>query len=153
VEPYRLVNWGRRWYLVAFDPQRDDWRTFRVDRLRDTRSTGHRFRLRDLPADDVAAWVASKIRAVQQQAYGKVVVRLPAQDVVARMGPWLEGGAVEPLAADGGDEACLVTIGARTHADLAFWIGVLDADFEVVDSPELAEAVERLAARYVRAAG
>jgi predicted DNA-binding transcriptional regulator YafY len=54
VEPYRLVNWGRRWYLVAFDPQRDDWRTFRVDRLKETRSTGHRFRLRDLPAEDVA---------------------------------------------------------------------------------------------------
>ena len=79
VEPYRLVNWGRRWYLVAFDPQRDDWRTFRVDRLKETRSTGHRFRLRDLPADDVATWVASKIRAVQQQATGKVLVRLPGR--------------------------------------------------------------------------
>jgi predicted DNA-binding transcriptional regulator YafY len=147
VEPYRLVNWGRRWYLVAFDPQRDDWRTFRVDRLKETRSTGHRFRLRDLPAEDVAQWVASKIRAVQQQAYGKVLVQLPAQDVVARMGPWLEGGGVEPR----GDAACLLTMGARTHADLAFWIGVLDADFEVVDSPELAEAVARLAGRYARA--
>ena len=100
VEPYRLVNWGRRWYLVAFDPQRDDWRTFRVDRLKETRSTGHRFRLRDLPADDVATWVASKIRAVQQQANGKVLVRLPAQDVVARLGPWLEGGGVEPRGDD-----------------------------------------------------
>jgi predicted DNA-binding transcriptional regulator YafY len=149
VEPYRLVNWGRRWYLVAFDPQRDDWRTFRVDRLKDTRSTGHRFKLRDLPADDVAAWVASKIRAVQQQVYGKVRVRLPATDVVARLGPWLQGGGVEPL----GDDECLVTMGARTHGDLAFWIGILDADFEVVDSPELAEAVGRTAARYARAAG
>jgi len=134
---------------VAFDPQRDDWRTFRVDRLRETRSTGHRFRLRDLPAEDVATWVASKIRAVQQQATGKVLVRLPAGDVVARLGPWLEGGGVEPR----GEDECLVTMGARTHADLAFWIGVLDADFEVVDSPELAEAVERLATRYTRAAG
>jgi predicted DNA-binding transcriptional regulator YafY len=149
VEPYRLVNWGRRWYLVAFDPQRDDWRTFRVDRLKDTRTTGHRFRLRDLPTDDIATWVASKIRAVQQQAYGKMLVRLPAPDVIARLGPWLEGGGVEPH----GDDACVVTMGAPTHGDLAFWIGVLDADFEVVDPPELADAVERLAARYARAAG
>ena len=52
-----------------------------------------------------------------------------------------------------GEDECLVTMGARTHADLAFWIGILDADFEVVDSPELAEAVERLASRYTRAAG
>ena len=118
-----------------------------MDRLKDTRSTGHRFRLRDLPAEDVAQWVASKIRAVQQQAYGKVLVHLPADDVVARMGPWLEGGGVEPR----GDDACLLTMGARTHADLAFWMGVLDADFEVVDPPELAEAVERMAARYTRA--
>ena len=148
VEPYRLVNWGRRWYLVAFDPQREDWRTFRVDRLKETRTTGHRFRLRDLPAEDVAAWVASKIRAVQQVATGKVLVQLPASDVVARMGPWLDGGGVEPR----GDDACLLTMSARSHADLAFWMGVLDADFEVVDSPELAEAVSVLALRYHRAA-
>jgi predicted DNA-binding transcriptional regulator YafY len=147
VEPYRLVNWGRRWYLVAFDPQRDDWRTFRVDRLQETRSTGHRFKLRELPAEDVAQWVASKIRAVQQQAYGKVLVQLPADDVIARMGPWLQGGGVEPRGLD----ACLLTMGAPTHGDLAFWIGVLDADFEVVDSPELAEAVERMATRYAAA--
>ena len=91
VEPYRLVNWGRRWYLVAFDPQRDDWRTFRVDRLKETRSTGHRFKLRDLPADDVAAWVASKIRAVQQQAYGKVLVQLPAAGRHRPAGPVARG--------------------------------------------------------------
>ena len=148
VEPYRLVNWGRRWYLVAFDPQRDDWRTFRVDRLRETRSTGHRFKLRPLPAEDVAAWVASKIRTVQQKAIGKALVRMPADDVLRRLGPWLEGGGVEPR----GDDACLVTLGATSYADLAFWLGVLDADFEVVDSPELTEAVARLAQRYVRAA-
>jgi hypothetical protein len=67
--------------------------------------------------------------------------------VVARLGLWRGGGGVEPR----GDDACLVTMGARTHGDLAFWIGILDADFEVVDSPELAEAVERLAGRYARA--
>ena len=67
--------------------------------MSETRSTGHRFRPRDLPADDVAAWVASKIRTVQQQVYGKVLVQIPAQDVVARLGPWLEGGGVEPRGA------------------------------------------------------
>src|SRR6478735_3211427 len=60
VEPYRLVNWGMRWYLVAFDLERDDWRTFRCDRMSQTRSVGHRFRLRELPAEDIAAHVASK---------------------------------------------------------------------------------------------
>ena len=85
----------------------------------------------------------------EQQVYGKVLVRLPAADVVARMGPWLQGGGVEPV----DDESCLLTLGARTHADLAFWIGVLDADFQVVDPPELAEAVARMAHRYARAAG
>ncbi|MET7470120.1 helix-turn-helix transcriptional regulator [Micromonospora sp. NPDC005686] len=53
VEPYRLVNWGRRWYLVAFDPARDDWRTFRVDRLTPRTPTGPRFAARELPGDVV----------------------------------------------------------------------------------------------------
>ncbi|MCW2758619.1 MAG: hypothetical protein JWO46_2365, partial [Nocardioidaceae bacterium] len=67
VEPYRLVSWGGRWYFVAFDLDRDDWRTFRVDRVGEVRGIGHRFKLRDLPAEDIAAYVASKTRQVQMK--------------------------------------------------------------------------------------
>ena len=71
VEPYKLVNWGQRWYLVAYDLGRDDWRTFRVDRMSETRGVGHRFRARELPAEDIAAYVASKTRQVQMKVSGQ----------------------------------------------------------------------------------
>src|SRR6476469_6471125 len=77
IEPYRLVNWGLRWYLLAFDLERDDWRTFRCDRMSQTRSIGHRFRLRELPAEDVAAYVASQTRPVQMKVSERVVIHAP----------------------------------------------------------------------------
>jgi predicted DNA-binding transcriptional regulator YafY len=146
IEPYRLVNWGRRWYLVAFDVERADWRTFRVDRMSEPRSVKHRFTERPLPAEDIAAYVASKTRQVQMKVTGRVIVHAPATDVAARMGSWTQG-SIEDL----GEGRCLMQIGGRTPDDLAFWLGVLDSDFEIVDSPDLTRAVERLAARYARA--
>jgi predicted DNA-binding transcriptional regulator YafY len=146
VEPYRLVSYGRRWYLVAFDLERTDWRTFRVDRLSESHGIGHRFALRPLPADDIAAYVATKTRQVQQRVLGRVEVEAPAEQITVRLGAW---GSVEPL----GPARCRVHLAGRSVEDLAFWLGVLDADFTVVDSPELSAAVQRLAARYGRAVG
>lgn len=149
VEPYRLVNLGRRWYLVAFDLERDDWRTFRLDRMRETRSVLHRFRPRELPASDVAAWVAARTRQAQQGAVGTVTMEAPAETVAARLGPWIVG-AVEPL----GPDRCRISLGGRSAGDIAFWLGILDVDFTVDDeSTELAAAVGRLAARYHGATG
>ncbi|MEP7026514.1 MAG: WYL domain-containing protein [Actinomycetota bacterium] len=145
VEPYRLVSWGRRWYLVAFDLGRGDWRTFRIDRVTEPGTSGHRFTLRPLPADDIAAYVAARTRQVQLKVDGRVVVHLTASEVSARMGTW--SGSIEPL----GDDRCLVQLGGRSVEDIAFWLGILDADFEVQDSPELAAAVRRVADRYARA--
>jgi predicted DNA-binding transcriptional regulator YafY len=145
VEPYRLVSWGRRWYLVAFDTERGDWRTFRVDRMAAASTGGHRFSLRPLPAEDIAGYVAARTRQVQMKFTGRVIVHLPATDVEARMGSW--SGSIEPL----GPGSCLLQLGGRSAEDLAFWLGVLDADFEVQDSPELAAAVRRVADRYTRA--
>ena len=148
VEPYRLVNLGRRWYLVAYDVGRDDWRTFRLDRMRETRSVGHRFRARDLPAEDVAAWVATKTRDVQLKVLGRIEVAAPAAEVAARLSGWTVG-AVEVVDPD----RCRVSIGGPSVEQVAFWLGVLDADFEVLDSAELRDAVRRRGERYLHAAG
>jgi predicted DNA-binding transcriptional regulator YafY len=148
VEPYRLVNFGRRWYLVAYDVERDDWRNFRVDRITDARSVGHRFALRPLPDEDVAAWVSRGTRTVQMRFRATVVVHLPADEVAARMGGWHEG-SIEVL----GPRTSRIRTGARSATDLARWLVFLDADFEVVDSPELSAAVRALADRFRRAAG
>lgn len=150
VEPYRVVNWGRRWYLVGFDVDRDDWRTFRVDRITELRSVGHRFALRPLPAEDVAAWVAAKTRSVMQPFRASVIVSAPFEQVSARMGGWAEGG-VEALP----DGRCRLTMGSRSPGDLAIWLGFLDADFEVEPgadgSRELAGALRTLGTRLCAA--
>ena len=62
VEPIRLVMLGRRWYLVAYDLTRHDWRTFRVDRVEAPRSTGTQFRPRPVPTGDAAEYVRSSIQ-------------------------------------------------------------------------------------------
>jgi predicted DNA-binding transcriptional regulator YafY len=147
VEPYRLVNWGRRWYLVAFDVERAGWRTFRVDRITGPRTIGHRFTLRPLPATDIAAYVAANTRQIQMKVRGRVIVHAPAEEVAARMGSW--SSSIEPH----GPDRCLVQLGGRSVDDIAFWLGVLESDFDVVDSPELAAAVRRIADRYARASG
>jgi predicted DNA-binding transcriptional regulator YafY len=148
VEPARLVNLGRRWYLVAFDQHRVDWRTFRLDRMRETRSVLHRFRPRPLPAQDLGEYVATRTRQVQQRVIGTVVVDAPADQVAARMGGWIIG-PVEPL----GPARCRISLGGRSADDLALWLGFLRADFEIQpDSPDLARAARRLAERYTRAA-
>ena len=146
VEPYRLVNWGRRWYLVAFDVERVDWRTFRVDRISDPRGVTHRFTARPLPAEDIAGYVAAKTRRVQAKVQGEVIVHASVVEVEARLGGWYEG-SIEAL----GPDRCRLRLGGRSVDGIAFWLGVLDADFEVVDSPELAGAVRRVAERYTRA--
>ena len=150
-EPYRVVNLGRRWYLVAYDTDRADWRTFRVDRIHDLRSVGHRFPSRPLPAADVADWVARKTRSVKQPFQATVLVDASADDVTHRVGWWAEGG-IEALS----DGRTRLTIGAHSARDLAIWLGFLDAGFTVVQgtdgSPELAEALRSLGGRLVRAA-
>lgn len=146
VEPYRLVNLGRRWYLVAYDIDRDDWRMFRLDRVTEQRSVGHRFRDRPLPAVDLGEWAASKTRGANP-FNATVIAHAPAAEIAASMGVWAEG-SVEALATD----RCRLRIGARSASDLATWLTFLRCDFEVVDSPELSEAVAVLAARFARAA-
>src|SRR5262245_62091530 len=81
VEPHALVNRGRRWYLVAWDRGRDDWRTFRVDRLARPASAGGRCTPRTLPAADAAAFVEQSIAATAHRYQARVTVHAPADEV------------------------------------------------------------------------
>jgi predicted DNA-binding transcriptional regulator YafY len=85
VEPCQLVSTGRRWYLVAWDVRRDDWRTFRLDRLERARLAGVRCSARDLPGGDAAAFVAQSIRSMPQPAYAVLEVGAPVDDVRAAL--------------------------------------------------------------------
>lgn len=140
VEPHRLVSLGRRWYLVAHDRDRGDWRSFRVDRLSEPVATGQRFRPRELPAADALAFVQAGIRRMPQRHAVRVVVDAPAEAVRRAVGHW---GEVEDVA--GG---CRLTMNVD---DLAWPVVVLarvDAPFTVESPDELREELRRTAARF-----
>jgi len=145
VEPYRLVNDRRRWYLVAWDADRDAWRTFRVDRIEPRSPAGPRFTPRTLPPDrEIAAEVARGADEATWQYRARVIVHAPAAYVRNRLPIPVE---VESLGAD----SCAFEPGSDHPEMLALYLGMLGADFTVVDSPELVAALHTLASRYRRA--
>ena len=140
-EPYHLVNWGRRWYLLAWDIDREDWRTFRVDRLVPRLPLGRRFVPRPLPDEDVAGYVARGV-ASAWRFRARIVVHAPAEAVAERIGRWV--GTVEAL----DDRTCVLEAGANSVETMAVYLGMLDADFTVTEPPELVDHLRRLASRY-----
>ncbi|ADB33660.1 Helix-turn-helix type 11 domain protein [Kribbella flavida DSM 17836] len=145
-EPHRLVAWGRRWYLVAWDNDREEWRTFRVDRMTLRTPTGPRFVPRELPGSDVAAYVQKNVGTSAWRYRAEVLVHASAQYVRSRMPIPVAAEVVD-------DQTCRVELGSDGPHELALWLGMLDCDFEVLDAPELAEELRRVGDRYYRAAG
>ncbi|BCB81945.1 WYL domain-containing protein [Phytohabitans flavus] len=145
VEPHRLVSWGRRWYLVGWDVDRQDWRTFRVDRIAPRSPTGPRFAPREDPPGGAAAHVARGVSAAAWRHTARVVVHAPAATVAERINPAV--GVVEAL----DEQTCVLDTGADTIATLAVYLGLLDADFEVTSPPELVSYLRSLSDRYARA--
>ncbi len=147
-EPHRLVTWGRRWYLVAWDTGRDGWRTFRVDRIEPRTPAGPRFTPRELPGDgDIAAYVARGVSSAGFRFQARVTVHAPAAVVAARISPAV--GTVEAV----DSQSCVLVAGADSAKTAAVYLGLLDLDFEVSEPPELVVQLRTLAARYRRACG
>jgi len=145
VEPYRLVSDRRRWYLLAWDIDREDWRTFRVDRIAPKKPTGPRFAPRPLPPDrEITARVERAIGEASWRYRARVIVHAPAAHVRTRMPIPVD---VEDLGAD----RCAFHPGSDHPETLALYLGMLGVDFEIVDAPELIEALRHLAQRYQRA--
>jgi predicted DNA-binding transcriptional regulator YafY len=145
VEPYRLVNDRRRWYLVAWDTDREAWRTFRADRIELRIPAGPRFTPRTLPPDrEIAAQVARGVAEATWHYRARVLVHAPAAHVRGRLPIPVE---VESL----GEDRCAFEPGSDDPEMLALYLGMLDADFEIMDAPELAGALRKLTRRYQRA--
>jgi predicted DNA-binding transcriptional regulator YafY len=147
VEPHSLVNLGRRWYLVAWDRGRRDWRTFRVDRLTGPASTGVRFPARTLPARDAAAYVAESLSAWPHRYEARVTLHAPMETIRRRIpAHW---GSVEPI----DDHTCEYRTGDDDLDWLALRIAMLGVDFDVHEPPELGAHLRVVARRLERAAG
>lgn len=146
VEPHRLVTWGRKWYLVAWDIDRADWRTFRVDRIDPRVPSGPGFAPRELPeGGDVAAFVARGASQAGFRFRARITVHAPAAVVSARINPAV--GVVEVV----DEQSCVLVTGADSVDTVAVYLGLLDVDFTVTEPPELVAKIGQLANRYRRA--
>ena len=139
VEPVRMVATGRRWYLMAWDVDRDDWRTFRLDRMRDVAATTWRFRAREHP--DPVAYVQRAVTEAPYRHVARVRLRVPAERLRELVPPQV--GRVE----DDGDGWCVLVAGGVELDWIAVHVARLGFEAQVLDPPELREAAARLAGR------
>jgi predicted DNA-binding transcriptional regulator YafY len=128
---------------VARDSARDDWRTFRADRIDGTPASGPRFTPRDPP--DAAAFVAESITATPYRYRARVLVHAPA-DVAAELVP-PTAGVIEAV----DRERCILTTGADSLTYLALHLALLGHDFTVLEPPQLVDELSVLAGRLHRA--
>lgn len=138
VEPYRLVHTRGRWYLVGWDVARQDWRTFRADRMRPRIPTGPRFTPRELP--DLGAHLARGLATAAWRFRATVTVHAPAHEVAAKV----PAALVEAV----DETTCRMTAGSDTPQMLAVYLGMLDSDFEVDGPPELVQHLGKTADRF-----
>jgi predicted DNA-binding transcriptional regulator YafY len=145
VEPHRVVNWGQRWYLVSWDVDRQDWRTFRVDRIQEHVSRGTPFKPRELSDADVEALVSRGVPHVARRYQARILVHVPAATLNEKIGPWV--GTVTAI----DDVTCLLDTGADSLEMMAVYLGTLGVDFTVAEPLELIDHVRALSERYGRA--
>jgi predicted DNA-binding transcriptional regulator YafY len=141
VEPHAVVNLGQRWYLLAWDRRREDWRSFRIDRLARPSSTGVRFKARSLPATDAAAFVRDGIMGAPNRFEARVTLHAAADEMAGRVpAHW---GTLQPIDA----HSCEYRTGDDDLGWLALRVAMLGVDFEVHEPPELVEHLAALAER------
>jgi predicted DNA-binding transcriptional regulator YafY len=145
LEPYQLVTTGRRWYLLAHDRDRQDWRSLRLDRMGAVLATGSTFVPR--PAPDAREYVQHSISAAPYRYVARVRYQLPASDVARHFSP--QSVRVEPEGAD----ACVVTAGGGQPEVMVLHFAMVHADFEVLEPPEVRAAAHAVAERLHHAGG
>jgi len=141
VEPHQLVTAGRRWYLVAWDQRRHDWRTFRLDRISTPRLAGGRFTPREIPGGDAASFVATSLGSTPRHHEATITINatfIEIEDVLQ----WVDH-TVEKTDA----ESCLIKIRSEDLGRLAMSVAriALTAPVEVIEPAELADTVKQLA--------
>jgi predicted DNA-binding transcriptional regulator YafY len=149
-EPAAVVYSGHRWYLVAFDLDRDDWRTFRLDRIRGRVRIAERGTRRTVPGGDPAAFVRERLRGVREGEASEVVpgrirIGAPAASVRGRVPS--RYAVVEP----DGEVTCVVTTRGAWSTGFLVWMATLDEPMEVLDPPEMVAAAQAVVARLTMA--
>ena len=146
VEPHRLVHTGRRWYLAAWDLERNDWRTFRIDRIAPRPTTGTRFTPRRPPEGGFAAYVSKSVGYDPYPVQARVTLQAPAKLVEERIPPGV--GVVEAI----DEHSSVLRTGGFSLDTLSVYLALIGFEFVVNEPPELVERVRLLAERFTRAA-
>jgi predicted DNA-binding transcriptional regulator YafY len=146
VEPHRLVCLGQRWYLVAYDLERQAWRNFRVDRVTAMTPNGRRFRPRELPAADAATFVRQSISAAPTNYDVSAILHCSSADARARLGRWAQ---LEDLPG----ERCRLALRTESLAWAALALGTVASEITTVEPPELVALLREWADRFGRVSG
>ncbi len=144
VEPYRLVNWQRRWYLVARHAETGDWNAHRVDWMSLRMPTRRPFAPRPLVGEDYSSFVLRTVSFAGWTVHTRITVFAPASEVLSRINAAV--GVVEPI----DDDTCVLVTGGDSVEVIAVYIGMLGIDFRVEEPAELVEHLRVLGARYAR---
>jgi predicted DNA-binding transcriptional regulator YafY len=145
IEPFRLVRVGALWYLVAWDPSKKEWRTFRLDRIVSIERQNERFKARRPPADDLVEYVTKSLSSSLYPHQAKVLLRAPIEEVRRRIGPR------DGLFVRVSNATCTMELGAPTLDVLVariLWLGI---DFEIIASDALRRHLQTVVARVERA--
>ena len=145
VEPHQLVHTGRRWYLVAWDVIRKDWRTFRVDRIDGKLKTSFRFKPRKPPGGDFASFVSNSISQIPYPYRARVVLHTSVEAIASRIPP--SAGVLEPIDQD----SCLLRTGSHSLEGITIHLMLLGIDFRVEEPAELIAYMRAVGDRLGRA--
>ncbi|MFF0532521.1 helix-turn-helix transcriptional regulator [Nocardia amikacinitolerans] len=145
VEPHRLAHTGRRWYLIGWDVDRGDWRTYRVDRMHPRIPTGPKFTPREAPDMNLSGYLTRGVTTSPYRYAARITLLVPAEVAADRIAPTV--GVIEPLDA----ESCLLRTGSNSLDELAIYVALFDFPFRAHEPPELVERVRVLAERFADA--
>ena len=144
VEPHHVVPIGWRWYLVAWDLNREDWRTFRLDRITEPHVTKRRFERRPLPASDATSFVSERLSSLPATHHVRVIVAAPLEDVEHHLGAW--GTATEA-----GTETTQLRMDVDDLSWVVLMLTALNADIHHAEPPELLTLLHTLGASFTSA--
>lgn len=147
IEAHRIVHTAERWYLVAWDVEREAWRTLRVDRLRRPVTLREEFPRRDIPDEALRQFTTRSITTAPYPVRARLRMHAPV-DVVSR-----HFGATVAEVVDDGDGRSILTAGARTAEEFALHIGMSGIEFEVIEGEEVRRALGEMAQRFLRGGG
>ena len=147
VEPHRLIHTGKRWYLIAWDTDRDDWRTYRVDRLTPRVPTGPRFSFRAPPDVDLSAYLSRGITTDAYRYRARITLHVPISVAAERVSHYV--GLLE----SSGDEDCVLYTGSNSLDELALYVGLFQFPCTVHEPTELIEHIRHLTDRLAGAIG